>query len=398
MRIIAEKRSRSRRLAAAAGSLLGAVLAAGCAGGGADSPVPRVQADVAAMDAVGDSISKGFNSTSEGEACPDSDLERRNWSTGVTHGADLCGAGGEGVFSHAERLECLQGRPIVRAEPNAALSGARMLTEFAGLSRAAAGFLAGQPQPRYVTVLLGHNDVCAGTVERQRASCPNGADEDPRNHCRTTPAAFERELRKGLDALIGVPALRIGVAALVRVSLLCAHAGKAPCRPGVGSCQELWATAAARGLGDEPGICGSLTADCSETRVASAYETAAAYRDVLARVAGEYAAVPAGGASPLLRVGGEAVGGATRAPGVEVVFSDAPWRARFDAEDLSCCDCFHPSVAGQDRLARVLFEGLACGDRDPCCADAADPLLAGRCAAEDRSGTFHAGFFPSADP
>lgn len=398
VRTIVERRPRTGWVAVAAGGLLVAVLAAGCEGGGGERPVPRVEANVASMDAVGDSISKGFNSVSEGEACPDSDLERRNWSTGVTHGGDLCGDGGEGVFSHAERLECLQGKQIVRAEPNAALSGARMLTEFAGLSRGAAGFLASQPEPRYVTVLLGHNDVCAGTIERVRASCPNGGDEDPQNHCRTTSEAFERELRKGLDALIGVPSLRIGVAALVRVSLLCIHAGKDSCRPGLGSCQQLWANAVALGVPDERGICGSLTVDCSDARVASAYETAQAYRDVLARVAGEYAAVPAGGASPVARVGGETVGGATEAPGVEVVFSDAPWRARFDAADLSCCDCFHPSVAGQDRLARILLEGLACGDRDPCCADAGDPVLDGRCAREDRSGTFHAGFFPRAGP
>jgi hypothetical protein len=273
-----------------------------------------------------------------------------------------------------------------------------MLTEFSDQSRAAAAFLAGQPEPRYVTVLLGHNDVCAGTVERVQASCPNGADEDPQNHCRTTPEAFERELRKGLDALLAVPSLRIGVAALLRVSLLCTHGGKEPCRPGIGSCQDLWTGAVALGLPDERGICGSLTEDCSDARVTSAYETARAYRDVLARVAGEYAAVPAGGDSPVVSVGGETVGGATKAPAVEVFFSDAPWRARFDAADVSCCDCFHPSVAGQDRLARVLLEGLTCGDRDVCCADTGDPVLDGRCAVEDRSGTFHAGFFPRASP
>src|SRR3989442_949851 len=89
-------------LARAACVLLGCVLAA-CkgGGGGGDRPVPAVQADVASMDAIGDSITKGFNAVSDGEFCPESDIENRNWSTGDTHGAKLCSDGGAGVFSHA---------------------------------------------------------------------------------------------------------------------------------------------------------------------------------------------------------------------------------------------------------------------------------------------------------
>jgi hypothetical protein len=340
------------------------------------------------MDGVGDSITKGFNAVSDGEFCPESEIENRNWSTGVTHDGHLCSDGGEGVFSHAERLECVQGKQIVRAEPNSALSGARMLTDFADESTAAAAFLVGQPAPRYVTILLGDDDICGGTVDQVQTSCPHGADEDPQNHCRTTPQAFERELRKGLDTLVAVPSLRIGIAALVRVSLLCTHGGKGLCVPG-GSCQDFWKAAVTTQLPDERGICGSLTADCSDARVAAAYQTAKAYRDILAAVAAEYAAVPQGATT---------VGGAVKASGVEIVFSDAAWRGRFDSGDVSCCDCFHPSVSGQDRLARVLMEGLTCGNGDVCCADTGDPLLDGRCAVEDRSGTFVAGFFTRSHP
>jgi lysophospholipase L1-like esterase len=340
------------------------------------------------MDAIGDSITKGFNAVSEGEVCPESEVENRNWSTGDTHGNDFCSDGGEGVFSQAERLECVQQKQIVRADPNVAISGARMLTEFADESRAAAVFLVGQPEPRYVTILIGHNDVCDGTIDAVRTSCPHGGDEDPRNHCRTTPAAFERELRKGLDALVAVPSLRIGVAAPVRVSLLCAHTGKALCIPG-GSCQDLWKAAIATNVPDERGICGSLTADCSDERVAAAYQMTKAYRDILSTVAAEYATVPENV---------KTASGATKAPGVEIVFSDAAWRGEFDDEDISCCDCFHPSVQGQDRLARGLLEGLTCGNADVCCADTGDPVADGRCAQEDRSGAFLSGFFPPSGP
>jgi hypothetical protein len=361
-------------LAAVAG--FSAIVLAACEDNddGRERPVPLVQADVSSMDAIGDSISKGFNAVDEGELCQ-AEQESRNFSTGDTHGDDLCGDGGEGVFSQAERLECVQGKQIVRADPNSALSGARMLTEFADQARAAAAFLAGQPEPRFVTILLGHNDVCSGTVDRVQVSCPNGADEDPQNHCRTTPQAFERELREGMDALIAVPSLRIGVAAPARVSLLCTHGSKDLCIPAV-NCDDFWEAAVETEIPDERGVCGSLTADCSDERIGSAYVIEKAYRDVLAAVAAEYQ------------------GSVTKAAGVEVVFSDAAWRGKFDDSDLSCCDCFHPSDSGQDRLARVLFEGYACGTNDVCCADTGDPVQDGKCAVEDRGGAFQPGFFP----
>jgi hypothetical protein len=133
----------------------------------------------------------------------------------------------------------------------------------------------------------------------------------------------------------------------------------------------------------------SLTADCFDERIAAAYQTTNGYRDVLATVAAEYAAVPENG---------KTAGGATKAVGVEIVFSDAAWRTRFDEEDVSCCDCFHPSVQGQDRLARGLLEDLTCGSPDVCCADTGNPVGDGRCLQEDRSGAFHGGFFPPSSP
>jgi hypothetical protein len=140
---------------------------------------------------------------------------------------------------------------------------------------------------------------------------------------------------------------------------------------------------------DERGICGSLTADCSDERVAAAYQMTKAYRDILATVAAEYTAVPQNA---------KTANGATKAPGVEIVFSDAAWRTHIDENDISCCDCFHPSVQGQDRLARGLLEGISCGNTDVCCADTSNPVSDGRCLQEDRSGAFVGGFFPPASP
>lgn len=158
-----------------------------------------------------------------------------------------------------------------------------------------------------------------------------------------------------------------------------------------------WRGAVELDIPDDEGVCGSLTADCSDARVSSAYQTARNYRDVLERVAGEYAAIPEGGPSPVVTVGGEAVGGAIKASGVEVVFSNATWRGRFDASDVSCCDCFHPSARGQDRISRVLMEGITCGDEDVCCVDSGNPAVDGLCGQEDRGGTFVPGLFPRTD-
>jgi lysophospholipase L1-like esterase len=358
--------------------------------------VDPVASRINAMDATGDSITKAFNAQSA-PLCPNSDQEFLNWATSNTHGSDFCESGADGVFSQAERLECRRGVDLALAAPNSARSGAQMLEDFVEQARTSVAFLGAQPSPRYVTVWLGHNDVCAGTIEKVNASCARGSDQDPNNHCRTTPAAFEREFRKGLDLLIAVPQLKIGVASLIRVSQLCNHEQKASCLfNGVSPpCDEVWQTAAISGpvFGLDHGICGSLTSDCSEQRIVDAYETAKAYRDILANVTAEYARIPEGEPSRVVMIGGQAVGGATKAVGVLLDFSDAPWIYKFQSEEISCCDCFHPSIVGQNTAARILFDGFTCSATENCCAETGNALANGLCTAEDRSGRFVAGLF-----
>src|ERR1041384_419867 len=76
---LVHRRPQHGPLARAACVLVGCVLAA-CkgGGGGGDRPVPPVQANVASMDAIGDSITKGFNAVSDGHFCPESEVEERN--------------------------------------------------------------------------------------------------------------------------------------------------------------------------------------------------------------------------------------------------------------------------------------------------------------------------------
>ena len=81
--------------------------------------------DIGSMDAAGDSITKAFDA--DPNDCAYDDQEWLNWATSDTHGTNLCSDGGDGVFSHAEMIECFNGGNIEVAFPNAAMSGACLL-------------------------------------------------------------------------------------------------------------------------------------------------------------------------------------------------------------------------------------------------------------------------------
>jgi len=339
------------------------------------------QLTIRTIDVAGDSISKGFNAGSA-FPCANADQENYNWLTSNTHGNFFCTAGSENVFSFAERLECDFGTNVFTANPNHAASGARMLSDFVNQANGIKTFLAGEPAPRLAAVFLGHNDNCSGTLTKSNTSC-SSPDLDPGNYCRTKPGAFEREFRKGLEILMSVPNTRIGVVAPVRVSQLCNFGAKSNCQ-GAGNCQFLWGSVS---------ICGSLTRDCSSTRIIDAYTTVKAYRDILMQVTAEYAAIPEGGNSRLVLIGGEMVGGATKAQGTTFLFTDGPWVYKFNADQLSCCDCFHPSATGQDALAKLMKNGLDCSRLQPCCKDTGDALTDGKCGRTETKRFYYRGLF-----
>jgi hypothetical protein len=341
----------------------------------------NAQLNIQAIDVAGDSISKGFNASSEA-GCPNTDQEEYNWITGKTHGTNYCSAGPENVFSILERLESDQNSLIFAPFPNHAASGARMLAHFVEQANNIKAYLNAQPGQRLAAVFLGHNDNCSGTVNKTNASC-SSSDLDPNNYCRTRPASFEREFRKGLEVLMSVPNSRIGVAAPVRVSQLCNYRNKPNCQVPV-TCQFLWSNV---------NICGSLTSDCSPARIADAYITMKAYRDILKNVTAEYASIPDGGISRVVQVAGETVGGGIKASGTVFVYSDAAWQYRFSSEQLSCCDCFHPSAIGQDALGRMMKTGLTCSRINPCCRETGDPLIDGQCARTELKRIYYNGLF-----
>jgi hypothetical protein len=341
------------------------------------------QLGIQAVDISGDSISKGFNA---GNAfpCSNGDQETYNWMTSDTHGSSFCASGSENVFSVFERMECDAGMNLIAPLPNHAASGATMVANFVSQAGNIRTYLAGEPATRMAVVFLGHNDNCSGSATKVNTSCST-LDLDPNNYCKTTPDAFERELRKGLDILMSIGDTRIGVLSPIRVSQLCNFGTKANCQIG-SSCQFLWGNV---------NICASLTHDCSSTRVMDSYTTMKSFHDIIQRVTGEYSVIRTGGRSPVVMIGGQIVGGGIKAPGTEFVYSDVPWFYRFSAAQISCCDCFHPSASGQDTLARLLKNGLFCTRVNPCCKDTGDPLADGKCSTLNYRQTYYPGLFGS---
>lgn len=339
------------------------------------------QLGIQAIDVTGDSISKGFNAGSA-SPCSNGDQENYNWITSDTHGQAFCTAGSENVFSIFEQMECEAGNTLFAPVTNSAASGATMVSDFVAQANSVRSYLSGQPATRMAVVFLGHNDNCSGTIAKTNTSC-SSTDRDPNNYCKMRPDAFERELRKGLDVLMSIGDTRVGVMSPIRVSQLCNFGSKSNCQL-FGNCQFLWGIV---------NICGSLTRDCSTTRIADAYNAMKTYRDIIKRVAEEYGAVRVGGRSPVVMIGGQIVGGGLKAPGTVFVHSDVPWFYKFKSEQISCCDCFHPSGVGQNALAALLKNGLSCTRANPCCKDTGDALTDGRCSTLNYMQTYYNGLF-----
>jgi lysophospholipase L1-like esterase len=335
-----------------------------------------------AISVSGDSISRAFDANTS--SCNYGDNVSRNWATGDNHGASYCDAGSGGTFSHAERLECDAAGDV--AVFNDAESGATMLGDFASQSTNIRSHLNSVAGPRYALVFMGHNDACTNTLSKTGNGC--SGDHDPNNYCRTTDAAFEREFRRGLDQLIQVSGLRLGVLATVRVSELCNFRSKDGCGPTFGAnCSTIWGGAGfLEDVFGAGGVCASLTSDCSDQRRIDMYDTLVGYNEVLERVSAEYEAIP---------TGGQSAGGATKAADVHIKYGAGTFYYKLASNDLSCCDCFHPSDLGQSKLAESVWDGLQCSAANPCCADTASPLNNARCDVNDTSSFYAGGFWPN---
>jgi cysteine-rich repeat protein len=82
-----------------------------------------------------------------------------------------------------------------------------------------------------------------------------------------------------------------------------------------------------------------------------------------------------------------------KAEDVALRYIAAPFHYRVEPDDLSCCDCFHPSDTGQRNLAQFTWDGITCSDATPCCAPSDDPVVTARCDERDVTSTYPGGFW-----
>jgi lysophospholipase L1-like esterase len=229
------------------------------------------------MAAAGDSITRAFN------LCffPFTDCPAQSWSTGSN----------STVNSHARRLS------ITNSAYNDAVSGARMV-DFA----TQAGRIDSR-NVKYVTVLMGGNDVCRDTEAEM-----------------TDPAVYEAQFRSGMDKLIADAPL-VYVVSIPNVKVL----------------WEIFKdNSSARSAWNSYNVCQSLLANpLSTNQVDIDRRERVKQRNMelnqrLRKVCAEYI---------FCRFDGEGVFG-----------------TRFETSDVSTRDYFHPSTSGQKKLAAVSYD------------------------------------------
>lgn len=222
----------------------------------------------------------------------------------ITNGANIDGCCGDyrqyswstggdaGISSHLKRLQAAQpGRPVTAA--NNARSGSRM----ADLERQLTGVAAGRPQ--YVTVMSGGNDACTLTVAAM------------------TPAAtyrtqFQAALRSFYTAS---PDSYMLVSSVPNVSALYSN------YRGSAAAELIWASA---------DICQSLLGFTNtEADRQAVVQRIREYNLALRETCQQYARCR--------------------------YDNDAVFNYRLQADDISTTDYFHPSLKGQNALARVLW-------------------------------------------
>lgn len=314
---------------------------------------------IGSIAAIGDSITAAFNAAhSEFESCEYRDTPAYNFATNKI---------GNTTVSIAERAIAYKGSGVATA--NFGQDGARM-SHGDDQAQAAKTWLLKQAAPRLVTVFLGHNDICSGTKDKF-TSCES-ANRDPNNYCRTSTFAYEQQMRQMLDVLVTIPDSQILIIHPIRVSQLCNFRDeKVFDTPLISiSCGDLWD--APMDIFGQDGVCPSLT-DCTVDRIADAYTTWLAYREIANKLINEYNLFIAGDTIPTDSTYG--TGNVVRAINVTLLTTDVIGNSKFRYNDafgnpqLSVCECFHPSKYGQNLLANSLWQGVTCNAKTPCCDD-----------------------------
>ncbi|WP_328478958.1 GDSL-type esterase/lipase family protein [Actinoplanes sp. NBC_00393] len=267
-----------------------AVLALACEGAGGATPEPTddpttrpATALPSSMAALGDSITAGFGSCFAFVAC-----SRNSWSTGTSSAVD----------SHYRRI--LEDNPKIKGEASNFAEPGAEADALAGQATRAV-----EVKAQYVTVLIGANDACAGSVRNM-----------------TSAAQFRKEVDRGLARLKrGLPKSRVLVVSIPDLYRLW-ELGRDNERA-----TRVWS---------QGGICPSMlaaptsTADADEQRRRQVRDRIDAYNEQLRKACRAY-------------------GKRCRWDGGRA------HRVRFSLDLVNQVDYFHPNVEGQNELADVVF-------------------------------------------
>jgi lysophospholipase L1-like esterase len=211
------------------------------------------------------------------------------------------------------------------AAQRVSVSGAEMRGSSNNFNVQAANILAQVPLPDHVEVLLGGNDIC-------NRDCVDAA------HCGNpvyTDTQWRDAVRSGLDQLVaGLPlGSTIYLLGVPRVEDL-REVGLAKSS----SCNTTWSTF---------GICriitngGTMSGETYATRKAGVEERQRRYNEILRDEAAAYNANTTGQNPRGIEVVADYVDEATPSVGTST----------FETGDIDGGDCFHPSIAGQNKLA-----------------------------------------------
>jgi lysophospholipase L1-like esterase len=178
-------------------------------------------------------------------------------------------------------------------------------------------------KPSYVTVLMGHNDVCQNTF----AEIP---DE----------SVFETKFREGMAKLkAGLPAgatvYVVGIVDIYRLWQVAADKRAL----GIVDCEVLWATSLLKWYPCATmlsPLIGAAGREYTRGRIIG-------FNAILKRVTEEYNSAPDSRHY--------------------YVFTDAIFKYRFVESQVSDIDCFHPSASGQKELSRVTWSAGPFGGR-----------------------------------
>jgi len=254
------------------------------------------------LTSLGDSITEAINAELWFPWEPVTPNEWASWVNGYTDKwtdrLDLTD-----VNSHNQRITEIYGKKK-RKNKMAAVAGA----DSGDMPKQAAKAV--KQQADYVTVFIGHNDIC----DDDFADVP-------------TPAEFEANMRAAFEAMrLGLPSgatvYTVGMIDIYRLWEI----GDELDALGIIDCSELWEN---EDFDFTP--CGTLFGpDLEEADRQAARERIFAYNDVLEALAAEYDAAD---------------------PHHYWHYTGVAEQMAFEASDVSEIDCFHPSAEGQARLA-----------------------------------------------